>query len=232
MSGGITRRDLLAREPPTVPYPPALAGLRGQHAGSFEAAHAMAFDQRRYRVGGLPVSEDYDCTVVGAGISGLAAAWYYRRRFGADTRILVLDNHDDFGGHARRNEFMAGDPTDWVADDIPRERRNGRAIAPFVDDFPLPLAARRQLQELFSSKRVTLDRLADDTAPGLPLSHVLRRVPAAGLGPARRRDRLFRRPDARFLRTAAEPRPGARCRPVRLSRLLRPPAAEARGGER
>ena len=42
--------------------------------------------------------------VVGAGISGLAAAWFYRRRRPDDT-ILLLDNHDDFGGHAKRNEF-------------------------------------------------------------------------------------------------------------------------------
>jgi len=43
--------------------------------------------------------------VVGAGISGLAAAWFYRRAAGPSARILVLDNHDDFGGHAKRNEF-------------------------------------------------------------------------------------------------------------------------------
>ena len=43
--------------------------------------------------------------VVGAGISGLAAAFFYRRAAGSSARILVLDNHDDFGGHAKRNEF-------------------------------------------------------------------------------------------------------------------------------
>jgi spermidine dehydrogenase len=47
--------------------------------------------------------------VVGAGISGLAAAHYYRERFGSDARILVLDNHDEFSGHARRNEFRSVD---------------------------------------------------------------------------------------------------------------------------
>jgi spermidine dehydrogenase len=69
----------------------------------------MPFDQARYRVGHMPVQEEYDCIVVGGGISGLSAAWFYRQRFGADARILVLDNHDDFGGHARRNEFTADD---------------------------------------------------------------------------------------------------------------------------
>ncbi|MFC7477110.1 NAD(P)-binding protein [Dankookia sp. GCM10030260] len=48
--------------------------------------------------------------VVGAGISGLAAAAFWRAaRPGA--RILILDNHDDFGGHARRNEYRFGDRT-------------------------------------------------------------------------------------------------------------------------
>src|SRR5262249_20821504 len=39
---------------------------------------------------------------------GLAAAYFYRQAAGSNARILVLDNHDDFGGHAKRNEFQAG----------------------------------------------------------------------------------------------------------------------------
>jgi spermidine dehydrogenase len=50
--------------------------------------------------------ETYDLIVVGAGISGLAAAYFYRRAAGPKARILILDNHDDFGGHAKRNEFQ------------------------------------------------------------------------------------------------------------------------------
>ena len=83
-----------------------LRGLRGQHAGSFEAAHAFVRDRARFAVETLPAEERYDLVVVGGGISGLAAAWFYRRAAGAQARILVLDNHDDFGGHAKRNEFM------------------------------------------------------------------------------------------------------------------------------
>jgi spermidine dehydrogenase len=86
-------------------YPPALTGMRGQHAGSFEAAHAVAREGRRYPIESLAVEESYDLVVVGGGISGLAAAWFYRRAAGENARILVLDNHDDFGGHAKRNEF-------------------------------------------------------------------------------------------------------------------------------
>ena len=82
------------------------ADCAGQHAGSFEAAHAFARDRARFAVESLPAEEQYDLVVVGGGISGLAAAWFYRRARGAQARILILDNHDDFGGHAKRNEFM------------------------------------------------------------------------------------------------------------------------------
>src|SRR4030095_2979012 len=83
----------------------------GQHAGSFETAHAQAREGKRFALDGLPVEERYDLVVVGAGISGLAAAWFFRKAAGPSARILVLDNHDDFGGHARRNEFKAGGRT-------------------------------------------------------------------------------------------------------------------------
>ena len=54
---------------------------------------------------GKPVEEEYDLVVVGGGISGLAAAWFYREAHGDAAKILILENHDDFGGHAKRNEF-------------------------------------------------------------------------------------------------------------------------------
>jgi spermidine dehydrogenase len=87
-------------------YPPGLQGLRGNHDGSQQYPHMLRDGQAvpgmaaRHETG-----EQYDLVVVGAGISGLSAAYFYRKRFGLDARILVLDNHDDFGGHARRNEF-------------------------------------------------------------------------------------------------------------------------------
>lgn len=87
-------------------YPPALTGLRGHHPGAFETAHAMALEGNRFDATALPVSERYDLVIVGAGISGLAAAWFHRQK-NPSARILILDNHDDFGGHAKRNEFTA-----------------------------------------------------------------------------------------------------------------------------
>jgi putative NAD(P)-binding protein/integrase-like protein len=86
--------------------PPALTGMRGDHPGSFEAAHALR-DGRFPNAGTSPIDtgENYDLIVVGGGISGLAAAYFYGVKAGPAARILILDNHDDFGGHAKRNEF-------------------------------------------------------------------------------------------------------------------------------
>ena len=99
---GLTPAAQLAADP--ARYPPALTGLRGQHPGSFEVAHEIARGPR-LRIDAGAIEESYDLVVVGGGISGLAAAWFFRRAAGPDARILVLDNHDDFGGHAKRNEF-------------------------------------------------------------------------------------------------------------------------------
>ena len=112
--------DLLAAGQSTYPqspnpeksptyYPPALTGMRGSHPGSFDAAHALR-DGTFWDTAGKPedTGEVYDLIVVGGGISGLAAAHFYRKAVGANIRILILDNHDDFGGHAKRNEFRVG----------------------------------------------------------------------------------------------------------------------------
>ena len=103
VAAGLTPAAQIAAEP--ARYPPALTGLRGQHPGSYEVAHAQAWQGKVFALERLPVEERYDLVVVGGGISGLAAAFFYRRAAGPSARILVLDNHDDFGGHAKRNEF-------------------------------------------------------------------------------------------------------------------------------
>ena len=90
-------------------YPPTLNGMRGSHPGAFEVAHSLR-DGAFWEKAGKPVEtgEEYDLVVVGGGISGLAAAYFYRKQAGPSARILILDNHDDFGGHAKRNEFHLG----------------------------------------------------------------------------------------------------------------------------
>ena len=86
------------------PYPPNLTGLRGSHPGSNTTAHQRAWNGEFRVADARQTDEHYDLVVVGAGLSGLAAAVFFRQQHGPDKKILILDNHDDFGGHARRNE--------------------------------------------------------------------------------------------------------------------------------
>jgi spermidine dehydrogenase len=98
---GAPSAPLAAQDAPGY-YPPLLTGMRGSHPGSFEAAHALRDGQPAPAP--TDTGEEYDLIIVGGGISGLAAAHFYRAH-ARSSRILILDNHDDFGGHAKRNEF-------------------------------------------------------------------------------------------------------------------------------
>ena len=93
-------------------YPPALTGLRGSYEASYAAAHALR-DGSFWETAGTAqeTGESYDLAVVGAGISGLSAAHFFRKSAGASAKVIVFDNHDDFGGHAKRNEFRSGGRT-------------------------------------------------------------------------------------------------------------------------
>jgi spermidine dehydrogenase len=123
MGEGITRRDFLdgvacaivaGSTAPGIaraqdaqgPYPPARTGYGGSRPADFSTAHGVR-DGRKYDLRSRQVSERYDAVVIGSGIGGLAAA-HYLHRARPKARILILDNHDDFGGHARRNEFNVG----------------------------------------------------------------------------------------------------------------------------
>lgn len=128
-TGGVTRRDILhgiglASAASLLPgkaladavaameagatYPPSMTGMRGNHSGSWETAHQLARQGLRSWGEAAPINDDlYDLVVVGAGISGLSAAYFYQAK-NPGARILILDNHDDFGGHAKRNEFSSG----------------------------------------------------------------------------------------------------------------------------
>jgi spermidine dehydrogenase len=86
-------------------YPPTLTGMRGDHAGSFEIAHELRDRKQIDLSSAVHTGETYDLVVVGGGLSGLAAAHYFVKNVGRGSKVLVLDNHDDFGGHAKRNEF-------------------------------------------------------------------------------------------------------------------------------
>ncbi len=89
--------------------PPAKTGMRGNHDGTFTFAHKLRDGDNASSFGDVvETGESYDLVVVGGGISGLSAAYFYRKKAGNSAKILILDNHDDFGGHAKRNEFQAG----------------------------------------------------------------------------------------------------------------------------
>ena len=88
-------------------YPPTRQGLRGSHDSSFEVAHQLRLGKKWQAVDAD--DHDYDLVVVGGGLSGLAAAYFYRKQHGPSARILIIENHDDFGGHAKRNEFWHDD---------------------------------------------------------------------------------------------------------------------------
>jgi spermidine dehydrogenase len=106
VGGSVSAFGASAGTPSSVePYPPRRTGMRGSHPGSFEVAHQMR-DTRTWDLGAaLDSNESYDLVVVGGGISGLSAAHFFLKRMNGAARVLVLDNHDDFGGHAKRNEF-------------------------------------------------------------------------------------------------------------------------------
>jgi spermidine dehydrogenase len=119
-------------------YPPSLTGMRGSHDGAYGISHALR-DGRFFSAapGAIATGETYDLIVVGGGISGLAAAYFYRLKM-PSARILILDNHDDFGGHAKRNEFRPGGRL-WIA--------NGGTQS-IESPFPYSTEARRLMEAL------------------------------------------------------------------------------------
>ncbi|MBL4639067.1 MAG: FAD-dependent oxidoreductase [Kordiimonadaceae bacterium] len=86
-------------------YPPSLTGLRGSHEGSFEVAHSVAWQGKNWGIPKDQTDDTYDLVIVGGGISGLTAAYQFQKQYGGKASVLILENHDDFGGHAKRNEF-------------------------------------------------------------------------------------------------------------------------------
>ncbi len=141
-----------AQSPEQAPgyYPPALTGMRGDHDGSFEVGHALR-DKKIWEGASTDTGERYDLVVVGGGISGLAAAHFFRAAAGPRAKILVLDNHDDFGGHAKRNEF----------------RHNGRLLVlnGGTLNIEAPLQYSKEAMGLLRAIGIDLDRFEKTTAP-------------------------------------------------------------------
>jgi spermidine dehydrogenase len=125
MDANITREDHISVEPTTTESDrgPRIYGLTAEDwdgypgVGDYSRAngntHATMVAGHGIRDGlyDLPLptheaaDEDYDCVVVGGGISGLAAAQTFAQ-YAPGKSCLVLENHAIFGGEARRNEFI------------------------------------------------------------------------------------------------------------------------------
>jgi spermidine dehydrogenase len=178
----LTAQEFAPEQAPDY-YPPARTGIRGDHPGSFEAAHQLR-DSRKVDLSAVAhTTESYDLVIVGGGISGLGAAYYFLTNVGRSARVLVLDNHDDFGGHAKRNEFS----------------HNGRVLA--INGGTLNIEAPQRYNEaaktLLFNIGIDLDRFQSENAT----NHNLYRSLGLGRGQFFDRetwgsDRLVVRPDS------------------------------------
>jgi spermidine dehydrogenase len=163
-------------------YPPSRTGLRGSHDGAYEPAHALR--DGTLKLGEAEdVGEAYDLLIVGGGLSGLAAAHYYRKAVGPGARILILDNHDDFGGHAKRNEYMVDGKLVVINGgtlNIESPERYNQWSRELLDDLGVDLARYTKNQDpgqlyaslglkrgwFFEKERWGVDALAVPDAPG------------------------------------------------------------------
>ncbi len=107
---GCTSEAALGKLNP-IYYPPALTGLRGSHPGSNIHSHNRAWAKKSDWGPTTKLKETYDLVIVGGGLSGLSAAYFYQQKHGKNSKVLILDNHDDFGGHAKRNEHTINGKT-------------------------------------------------------------------------------------------------------------------------
>ncbi len=192
-------------------YPPAKTGMRGSHDGSWEVAHDLR--DGKHWPEAVADNEEYDLIVVGGGISGLAAAYFFRKFAGANSRILILDNHDDFGGHAKRNEFRSGNrlllgyggtqsieaPANYSAVSKELLRELGIDVKRFYKYYDQKLFSNMKLNEatFFDKETFGEDRLVmEETSPYFGPRYSATVVDQMPITPEARRD-LIRLQDAK-----------------------------------
>lgn len=186
-------------KPPTLPpgyNPPVVTGLKGQTdqvlAGIYKidglpdadaAARHSARGGRGVRVPIKDSREVYDCVIVGAGASGIAAAKFYQDRFGPDSKILLLDPMADFGGHSHRNEFHVPNAAAGGADVM--ILRNGGTVnldsigawtQPAGSLLDIPGSYGQPALDMLTFAGVDWNSFPSTTAPGIPASFGLRQM--------------------------------------------------------
>lgn len=109
------------------------------------------------------LDEQYDLVVLGGGLSGLAAAYFHQKLHGPDARILVLDNHDDFGWLHNSTGLK---PATWfdrqtygkdvLLPGLLPDELSPRELAARVDEFPISESARSALRHFLLSEQDVL----------------------------------------------------------------------------
>src|SRR5262245_54234272 len=82
------------------------ASSNGDTKPVIDAAHRIRDGAYKTKLNTTDTGEVYDLLIVGGGITGLTAAYFFEKTNGGSKRCLVLENHPIFGGEAKQNEFL------------------------------------------------------------------------------------------------------------------------------
>lgn len=140
-------------------YPPAAAELQGQTDTAQNVMHAVRDGTYWSDAGPVTSSaESYDLVVVGAGISGLAAAHAFRKQAGPDKRVLIVDPLADFGGHAKRNEFTASNGSKLIGYGGSQSMQTPSYFSPAVNALLADIGIEPKRFETFYDQKWSDDR--------------------------------------------------------------------------
>ncbi|HTE45267.1 MAG TPA: FAD/NAD(P)-binding protein [Gemmatimonadaceae bacterium] len=82
------------------------AAANGNTKPVMDAAHRIRDGAYAKPPAAVDTGELYDFLIVGGGITGLTAAYFYAKNTESRKSCLVLENHPIFGGEAKQNEFL------------------------------------------------------------------------------------------------------------------------------
>jgi spermidine dehydrogenase len=121
----------------------------GDAAEVFSIAHKLrdgAYDDPDIEA--EETGEIFDLVVIGGGLSGLAAAYYFNQAREGRSKILVLESHRMFGGNARRNEFTVNGKTLYAP--------QGSVV---IQDLPSALAPSPQVERIFQELKIDFEKI-------------------------------------------------------------------------